>query len=118
MLHLVQQENSHWFSHLHFEHEFCLDCDWTRVDLRQSDKVCQLLLKPCACILVQRQHKGVIKCIARQHAGLQPLLGNMLQGRELWTAYRLSRRSSPPRACCCPQSKLQSGLAQLILYHS
>lgn len=38
MLHLFNLEGSHWASHMHFETEFCMDCDWERVDLGQSDK--------------------------------------------------------------------------------
>ena len=39
LLHLVQHDQHNWMSHIHLEHEFCLDCDWKRVDLAQSGKV-------------------------------------------------------------------------------
>ena len=39
LLHLVQHDQHNWMSHIHLEHEFCMDCDWKRVDLTQSGKV-------------------------------------------------------------------------------
>ena len=111
MLHLVQQENSHWLSHLHFEHEFCLDCDWTRVDLGQSDKVRAraalrlalnaVALSPCAA--------PPVHCLLSWCTGTER--GCMVR---LLSARRARQRmpGHPPR--CCPGEALRV-VGQLVL---
>lgn len=38
-VHVINDNPRSWLSVMHFEEEFCFDCDWRRVDLNASDKV-------------------------------------------------------------------------------
>ena len=39
LVRIVKDDPRNWLSLMHFEKEFCFDCDWRRIDLNASDKV-------------------------------------------------------------------------------
>ncbi len=39
---LVARNPERLLPHMHFEGDFCIGCDWRRIDLQESSKVCPL----------------------------------------------------------------------------
>lgn len=39
LTHIINDNPRNYLSLMHFEKDFCLDCDWRRIDLNASDKV-------------------------------------------------------------------------------